>query len=51
MTAKDTTTEGRGGGTKVDAASIAAPFRAEVRTKVETLKAKGIGELPSQVDS
>jgi hypothetical protein len=30
-------------GTKVDAGTIAAPFRAEVREKVEALKAKGIG--------
>ena len=33
-----------GGGTKVDAGAIAAPFRVEVREKVEALKAKGIGE-------
>ena len=32
-------------GTKVDAGAIAAPFRAEVREKVEALKAKGIGEF------
>ena len=32
-------------GTKVDAGAIAAPFREEVREKVEALKAKGIGEF------
>ena len=32
-------------GTKVDAGAIAAPFRAEVREKVEALKAKGIGKF------
>ena len=30
-------------GTKVDAGTIAAPFRAEVREKVEELKKKGFG--------
>ena len=37
-----------GGGTKVDAGAIAAPFRVEVREKVEALKAKGIGEHKQQ---
>lgn len=37
-----------GGGTKVDAGAIAAPFRVEVREKVEALKAKGIGEYWAQ---
>lgn len=41
MTAKATTD----GGGKVDAGTIAAPFRAEVREKVEALNAKGIGEF------
>jgi hypothetical protein len=37
-----------GGGTKVDAGAIAAPFRVEVREKIEALKAKGIGEYWAQ---